>query len=70
MCAHDTPCPPSGGARQHEAQVVAWHPEEGWRLLCNGLLLGDDLIETDTTFERWRWIPPTSDVVPRSSRRS
>jgi Family of unknown function (DUF5999) len=42
MCEHQPPCPSGtelGGLR---ARIVASHPEQGWYLLCNGVLLFDD----------------------------
>ena len=42
MCTHRTPCPdPSSDARDLAA-VVRGRPEQGWRLLCNGVVLFDD----------------------------
>ncbi|MGW0573019.1 DUF5999 family protein [Streptomyces tauricus] len=42
MCTHRRPCP-SADSPDHEAAVaVAAHPEQGWSLLCNGVLLFDD----------------------------
>jgi len=60
MCAHDLPCPGPDGPRATAALPVAWHPMEGWHLLCNGVLIGDDPVRTDAPFENWRWIPPTT----------
>ncbi|MEU5307017.1 DUF5999 family protein [Streptomyces noursei] len=42
MCQHYPPCP-SAEAPDHEAaQVKSSHPEQGWALLCNGVLLFED----------------------------
>lgn len=42
MCSHSPSCP-GPEARDHEAAVVvARHPEQGWSLLCNGVVLFDD----------------------------
>ncbi|WP_309031310.1 DUF5999 family protein [Streptomyces alfalfae] len=42
MCTH-TPACPTADSPDHEAAVaVARHPEQGWSLLCNGVLLFDD----------------------------
>jgi hypothetical protein len=44
-CEHRPQCP-SAGAPDHEAaRVVAAHPEQGWSLLCNGVIVFDDLGE-------------------------
>jgi len=42
MCAHPTQCPDSDSENRDLAIVVASHPEQGWRLLCNGVVLFDD----------------------------
>jgi hypothetical protein len=42
MCAHAIPCPDSDSDNRDLAIVVASHPEQGWRLLCNGVVLFDD----------------------------
>jgi hypothetical protein len=42
MCQHQ-PCCPSPEATDHDAaRVVAAHPEQGWSLLCNGIVCFDD----------------------------
>ncbi|MFF3670113.1 DUF5999 family protein [Microtetraspora malaysiensis] len=42
MCEHRPSCP-SAYASDHEAAVlVAYHPEQGWGLLCNGVVVFDD----------------------------
>jgi len=42
VCPHQPPCP-SALAHDHDtARVVAAHPEQGWSLLCNGVVLFDD----------------------------
>ncbi|HEX6470660.1 MAG TPA: DUF5999 family protein [Streptosporangiaceae bacterium] len=45
MCQHQPPCPPSGAHDREAARVVAAHPEQGWSLLCNGVVLFDDMGE-------------------------
>jgi uncharacterized protein DUF5999 len=42
MCQHLPPCPPVEALDRDAAAVVAAHPEQGWSLLCNGVLLFDD----------------------------
>ena len=42
QCPHRPPCP---GALAHDrscARTMASHPEQGWSLLCNGVLIFDD----------------------------
>ena len=42
MCSHRPPCPPAGRRDRDAARTVAFHPEQGWSLLCNGVILFDD----------------------------
>jgi hypothetical protein len=42
MCAHDPHCPSAYTRDARCAHVVVPHPEQGWCLLCNGVILFDD----------------------------
>jgi len=42
MCQHATPCPDATSDTRDLAAVVSSHPEQGWNLLCNGVILFDD----------------------------
>jgi hypothetical protein len=42
MCIHVPSCPPATSRAHSAAQAVAAHPEQGWSLLCNGVVLFDD----------------------------
>lgn len=42
MCQHQTPCPSVDSADRESARLVAHHPEQGWSLLCNGVVLFED----------------------------
>jgi hypothetical protein len=42
MCHHHPQCPPAEAVDRAAARVVASHPEQGWSLLCNGVVLFDD----------------------------
>ena len=42
MCQHQLPCPPADAVDREAAHVVVSHPEQGWSLLCNGIVLFDD----------------------------
>ena len=42
MCPHKPSCPPSDAPDREAAHVVAAHPEQGWSLLCNGIILFED----------------------------
>jgi hypothetical protein len=45
MCQHRPPCPAADDPDREAARTVACHPEQGWSLLCNGVVLFDDLGE-------------------------
>ncbi|WP_299950811.1 DUF5999 family protein [uncultured Modestobacter sp.] len=42
MCTHATRCPAAVADDRVLAVPVSRHPEQGWTLLCNGVLLFDD----------------------------
>ncbi|MYX77617.1 DUF5999 family protein [Streptomyces sp. SID3915] len=42
MCKHFPPCPTADAADRQAARVSDAHPEQGWDLLCNGVLLFED----------------------------
>jgi len=42
MCAHVPPCANANDARCCTAHILADHQDQGWSLLCNGLILFDD----------------------------
>ena len=42
MCQHGTPCPDAASDTRDLAAVVRNHTEQGWNLLCNGVVLFDD----------------------------
>lgn len=41
-CTHEPACPSAEAADRIAARVVTRHPQEGWSLLCNGVVLFDD----------------------------
>ncbi len=41
-CPHQPPCPTPDRPDREAARTIAWHPEQGWSLLCNGVVLFDD----------------------------
>ncbi|HTZ93056.1 MAG TPA: DUF5999 family protein [Streptosporangiaceae bacterium] len=41
-CPHQPACPPADAPDCEAAHVVASHPEQGWSLLCNGVVLFED----------------------------
>jgi hypothetical protein len=42
MCQHIPTCPGSQDQARDAARVVSGHPEQGWSLLCNGVILFED----------------------------
>jgi hypothetical protein len=41
-CPHHPRCPAADAVDHAAARVVAAHPEQGWSLLCNGVISFDD----------------------------
>ena len=41
-CKHQPTCPSAGLPDRDAARIVSHHPEQGWALLCNGILLFED----------------------------
>jgi hypothetical protein len=41
-CPHRPPCPSAEAADHDAPRVVAFHPEQGWNLLCNGVVVFED----------------------------
>lgn len=41
-CRHTPACPSADQADREAAHTIAAHPEQGWSLLCNGIVLFDD----------------------------
>jgi hypothetical protein len=42
MCNHQPECPAAEATDHGAARVIVAHPEQGWSLLCNGVVLFDD----------------------------
>jgi len=42
MCTHEPLCPDAGALDHEAARMVATHPEQGWSLLCNGVIVFED----------------------------
>ena len=42
MCSHQPPCPPADHRDRDAARTIALHPEQGWSLLCNGVIVFND----------------------------
>jgi len=41
-CPHQPPCPSADASDYEAAHVVAARPEQGWSLLCNGVVVFED----------------------------
>ena len=42
MCDHVPHCPEAKASDHSAARALASHPEQGWSLLCNGVVVFDD----------------------------
>ena len=42
MCEHQPPCPNADAVDRDAARVISCHPEQGWSLLCNGVIIFED----------------------------
>jgi Family of unknown function (DUF5999) len=42
MCPHQPLCPSATSTDHSAAHTMAAHPEQGWSLLCNGVIVFDD----------------------------
>ena len=45
MCNPLVQCPPADAPDRDAARIVAAHPEQGWNLLCNGVIAFEDGID-------------------------
>jgi hypothetical protein len=42
MCHHNPSCPSASATDHRAARILSAHPEQGWNLLCNGVVVFDD----------------------------
>lgn len=42
MCQHNSPCPSADAVDREAARIVATFREQGWSLLCNGVIIFED----------------------------
>jgi Family of unknown function (DUF5999) len=42
MCPHTPPCPDAHDPDREAARTIISHPEQGWSLLCNGIVIFED----------------------------
>lgn len=55
FCPHQPPCPTAAATDHNRARIRTTHPEQGWTLLCNGVISFDD---TGELLPDGRTIPP------------
>lgn len=66
-CPHQPPCPAADRTDREAARIVATHPEQGWNLLCNGVVTFDDtgeLLPDGTVVAPHRALPIRSAATP------
>ena len=66
MCQHQPPCPPADAPDRQAAHIVTSHPEQGWSLLCNGVVTFED---TGVLLPDARSIPPHQPAHPKVTAR-
>ncbi|MBG0831213.1 hypothetical protein HS041_26015 [Planomonospora sp. ID67723] len=64
MCQHEPSCPSAYASDREAARPVAFRPEQGWSLLCNGVVLFDD---TGELLPDGRAVAPHRPPLPRTS---
>jgi hypothetical protein len=42
MCPHTPTCPEANAPDREAARTIISHPEQGWSLLCNGIVVFED----------------------------
>jgi Family of unknown function (DUF5999) len=60
MCQHYPACPSADATDRDAAHVVSSHPEQGWSLLCNGVVLFEDtgeILPDGSAIGPRRWQP-------------
>ena len=66
-CLHSPACPPADSPDHDAARIVSSHPEQGWSLLCNGVVVFED---TGELLPDGRVIAPHRPVVRIPSPRA
>jgi Family of unknown function (DUF5999) len=67
MCPHTPRCPDPGGPDREAARTVVSHPEQGWSLLCNGIVIFEDtgeLLPGGTAIAPHRPTDLTASITP------
>jgi hypothetical protein len=69
MCRHLPSCPSADAPDRDAAAAVSQHPEQGWTLLCNGVVVFEDtgellpdgrVIAPHRPLPTQRRVPPTA----------
>ncbi len=63
-CPHQPPCPTAAAVDRDAAHTVASFPEQGWSLLCNGVIFFED---TGELLPDGSTIAPHRGPVPHTS---
>ncbi len=42
MCQHTPECPEASAPDREAARTIVSHPDQGWSLLCNGIVIFED----------------------------
>ena len=62
MCHHVITCPDATSDARDLAAPISRHPEQGWSLLCNGVVLFDDdgelLPDGQAVADHHTWLTP------------
>jgi hypothetical protein len=66
MCPHSPPCPDASRPDREAARTIISHPEQGWSLLCNGIVVFEDTGELLPDGEPIAPHRPT-DLIPPSA---
>lgn len=59
LCTHRPTCPTADSPDREAARTIASHPEQGWSLLCNSVLVFEDTGEL---------LPDGQVIAPRRPR--
>ena len=65
ICRHTPACPSADAQDRDAAHVVSAHPEQGWSLLCNGVIVFDD---TGELLPDGRSVDPCRGPAPHVTR--
>jgi hypothetical protein len=66
MSRHQPPCPNAKAIDADAAKAIATFPQQGWSLLCNGLILFDD---TGELLPDGQAVPPRRGPAPHNTNR-